>query len=189
MSEFVIGDAIREHEESLEAMADALQAGDEDAVVGETAGLVTTVATGQPLLGVLATKAAARVFGKSANAILREQTAQWNRQRDRRAFINDLAGAVEVLIGQALVQIARSQHNVKDELIEALGGIRDDLAGFRDEFGARLAQADVRIEQALIRDGATGAKLRVRAESRKVVFVSQGTVTGNGTTGVVLDID
>jgi hypothetical protein len=184
MSDFVLGEQIEKHEDTLEAMGKALTEGKPEEFVAEATGLVTALASGQPLLGALVKHGFAHIFGASANAVLEKQIAAWNQELDRQQHIARLAEAIEVLLGQALIQVVRAQHGVKDELLQALGGVRADLAGFREDFGARMAaaQAELRIEQDLVGEGATG--VRVRASSSQSVLVRQGTVTGAGTTGV-----
>lgn len=184
MSDFVLGEQIEKHRGTLEAMARALAEGKQGAFVAETAGLVSALASGQPLLGALVKQGFASLFASSANAVLDTQIAAWNQELDRQDLIARLAEAVEVLLGQALIQVIRAQHGIADELMQALGGVREDLAGFREDLAARAAAAHaaLRIEQALVSGGATG--VRVRAGSRKAVIIRQATVTGAGTTGV-----
>lgn len=183
MSDFVLGEQIEKHEGALEAMGKALIEGKQEAFVAEAANLVTTLASGQPLLGALVEQGFARLFASSANAVLDKQIAAWNQELDRQQRMGKLAEAVEVLLGQAIIQVIRAQHGIKDELMEALGGMREDLAGFREDLAARTAAASaaLRVEQEVVSGGATG--VRVRASS-KAVIIRQGTVTGAGTTGV-----
>ena len=184
MSDFVLGEQIEKHGGTLEAMGKALIEGRQEAFVAETAGLVSTLAVGHPLLGRLVEHGFARLFASSANAVLDKQIAAWNQELDRQQLVARLAEAVEALLGQALIQVIRAQHDVKDEVMQALGGLRQDLAGFREDFAARAAaaQAALRVEQELVSGGATG--VRVRAGSSKALLIRQGTVTGAGTTGV-----
>lgn len=184
MKELVLADALEAHQESLQAMGKALIDKDKPRFVTEAIGLVTTLATEHSVLGAFAKEAIARAFGESANAILSKQAAEWEREQSQQAFIDTLAERVEDLLGQALIQIVKSQHDVKQEVIDALGGLREDLAGFRTDFANRLG-FDQHIEHELVVDGATG--VRIRAGSSKRVFVRQQTVSGAGTVGVEIE--
>lgn len=184
MQELVLADALEAHQESLHAMGEALIDKDKPRFVTEAIGLVTTLATEHSVLGAFAKMAIARAFGESANAILSKQAAEWEREQSQQAFIDTLAERVEDLLGQALIQIVKSQHDVKQEVLDALGGLREDLAGFRADFANRLG-FDQHIEHELVVDGATG--VRIRAGSSKRVFVRQQTVSGAGTVGVEIE--
>lgn len=184
MSDFVLGDEIEKHKGQLQGMTKALTEGKRADFIAETASLTVSVATGVPMLGPLVKPVVARAFAASANAVLEKQIAEWNQELDRRDLVQRLAEAIEVLLGQALIQIIRAQHGVTGEIIDELGGLREDLAGFREDFAARAAAAgvDVHVQQKLVSGGATG--VRVRASSSKAVRIVQDEVTGPGTTGV-----
>jgi hypothetical protein len=184
MSDFVLGDEIEKHEGQLEGMTKALTEGKREDFVAEAASLVVSVATEVPVLGSLMKPVVARAFATSANAVLEKQIAEWRQELDRTDLVQRVAEAIEVLLGQALIQIVRAQHGASEKIIDELGGLRDDLAGFREDFAKRIAatSAEVHVEQELVSGGATG--VRVRASSSKAVRIVQRTVTGHGTTGV-----
>lgn len=184
MSDIVLGEQIEKHQKQLQAMGKALVEGKREAFLAEAASLTVAVATGQPLLAPLVKPLVARAFASSANAVLDKQIAAWNAELEQRALEKRLAEAIEVLLGQAIIQLLRAQHALSDEILDELGGVRDELAGFREEFARQTvaAGADVHVEQELISGGATG--VRVRASSSKSLRIRQGTVTGAGTVGV-----
>jgi hypothetical protein len=69
-------------------------------------------------------------------------------------------------------------------VLEALGGVRADLAGFREEFAKELGGATVRVETQTVKEGAIG--VRVRSETKKRVFIGRMEVSGSGSVGIDL---
>jgi hypothetical protein len=114
--------------------------------------------------------------------MLREELAAMEKEEERQQFVAQLAEPVEALVGQALIQLVRVQHNVKEEVLEALGGLREDLAGFREEFARALGNYDVRLDLAEGESGGVG--VRVRADTRKRVWIKHAIGRGPGSTGV-----
>lgn len=184
---------LKPHEGTLREMAKQLTAGDRAGFVGSLVTLVTALATGNPQIALLAPfagKAASRAFSSAADDFFRQQLAQLEAEEAQRAFVAQIAEAVEALLGQAVLQLVRLEHNVKDELVEALGGVREDLAAFRERFEAELEALRhesgevVRVNAQVVRDGATG--IRVGAGARRRVFVARMEVTGKGSVGIDL---
>ena len=92
-----------------------------------------------------------------------------------------------MLLGQALIQLVRSQHAVKDEVLDALGGVRRDLEAFRQDFAARVASASesVRLDSLVVHGGGLG--IRVRATTTKRVVLTHMEVAGAGSVGIDLE--
>ncbi|WP_437713882.1 hypothetical protein WMF45_48185 [Sorangium sp. So ce448] len=183
---------LKPHETTLQEMAKQLTAGDRAGFIGSTITLVTALATANPhivLLAPFASKAASRAFSSAADDFFRRQLAQLEAEEGQRAFVSQIADAVELLICQAVLQVVRVQHNVKAELLEALGGVREDFADFRERFqkeiesGGDFGEA-VRVDVQTVGGGAIG--IRVGANARRRVFVSRMEVAGNGSIGIDL---
>jgi hypothetical protein len=175
------------HNDHIRAMGESLIGKDHGRFIGAATGLLTSISTGVPVLGVFADKLVMRAFANSINARLdRELEAQKDEER-RRQFVSDLASPIEAMIGQALIQIVRSQHNLqeelKEDLIEQLGGIRQDLEGFREDFARHLGSASVRIDRQWITGGATG--ISIGSHARQSVFIAEQHVEGKGSKGIV----
>ncbi|WP_437599473.1 hypothetical protein WMF28_42280 [Sorangium sp. So ce590] len=188
MSDRALGELLEPHNDMLKDMAQSLAAGDRAKLIGTSAALVAALATGNPqvaLLAPFAEKAVACAFGNAADDMFRRELAAMEREEDRRAFIAQIGDAVEALIGQALIQIVRSQHRVKEEVLEALGGVREDLAAFRERFGAELGGAAARVDLQVVTAGAIG--VRVRATTGKRVFIARQEVSGAGSVGIDLE--
>jgi hypothetical protein len=176
------------HKSTLKDMAQSLAAGDHVKVAASAAVLVTALATGNPQVALLAPfvdKAVAKAFGNSADAMLRRELEAMEKEEERQRFVAQLAEPVEALVGQAIVQLVRVQHNVKDEVLEALGGVREDLAGFREAFARELGDYEVRVDLAEGESGGVG--VRVAAEAKKHVWVKHALGRGPGSTGLVIE--
>lgn len=190
MSDVDLEKLLEPHKGEVKAIADAAANGNRDKVIDGAAGLAVTLATGNPMLGALAPlgrEAVARAFGSAVNQALDRELAQFHKEQERQAFFGQLDELLAALIGQALVQIVRSQHNVKDEVLAALGGLRSDFAEFRRDFAARLAafgEATVQVDEQWVRGGSIG--VRVREATTKRVRLGKQIVTG-GSTGILLD--
>lgn len=70
-------------------------------------------------------------------------------------------------------------------MIAELGGVRADLAAFREQFAAGLGSEAVRIDRQLVELRGTG--VHVRATTTKRVWIGDQTVRGEGSVGIVLD--
>jgi hypothetical protein len=178
------------HEGELKSIAAAAGAGDHDKVIDAVSSLAVSIATGNPLLGALAPlgrKGIARAFGNSVDAALTRELAALEKEDARKKFLGQIDEVVEVLIGQALIQIVRSQHAVKDDVLDALGGVRRDFEAFRKDFADRLASASesVRVDALVVRDGGLG--VRVRATSTRRVVLKHMDVVGAGSVGIDLE--
>ena len=184
MADVQIRDLLTKHESQIDTLGQRLLAGDDEGFAAAMVGLVTTLASGVPLLGALADKVVARAFAGSANAMLRRELAVLQQEEDRRRFVGELGEAVEALIGQALIQLATMQHNVKDELLQALGGVRSDLAEFRTELAGQLGDYSVRLELQEVLEGGVG--VRVSSQSQKRVWITTQRVRGKGSVGIDL---
>jgi hypothetical protein len=186
----VLGELLRSHQGELKAIAEAAGSGNKDKVIDATASLAISVATGNPLLGALAPlgrKTIARIFGCSVNDALARELAALAKDDERKAFLAQIEEVIEALLGQALVQLVRTQHAVKDEVLETLGGLRRDFESFRTEFAVQLASApeSVRVDSLVeVLDGAIG--VRVAATTTKRVVLKHLVVRGTGSVGIDL---
>lgn len=181
---------LKDHQGELKSIAEAAASGDQQKLVNATSSLVVALATGNPLLGALAPlgrQVIARAFGNSVNLAITRELAALAKDEERRAFLNQIGEVVEVLVGQALIQLIRSQHAVKDEVLDTLGGMRRDLESFRNDFAAQLASApeNVRVDNLIeVADGGIG--VRVAAASTRRVVLTSIVVRGAGSIGIDL---
>jgi hypothetical protein len=186
-----LGTLLQEHTGELKSIAEATEKGEHEKVVDGVAELVLTLATGNPIVGALAPfarRAVAKAFGESADEMFRRELAAMQRDEERAKFLGQIDEVVASLVGQALVQIVTSQHHVKDEVVEALGGVRDDLAEFRRAFEVRVSAAHgdlVTINAQLVESGAIG--IRVRSTATKTVALEKQVVKGKGSVGIELE--
>jgi hypothetical protein len=191
VSEDVALDKLLEmHKDELKSIAEAAGSGDHEKVIDAASSLAVSLATGNPLLGALAPlgrKGIAWAFGNSVNAALTRELAALEKDEARNKFLGQIDEVVEVLVGQALIQIVRSQHAVKDEVLDALGGVRRDFEAFRKDFGERIANTseNVSVDAFVVREGGLG--IRVRATSSKRVVLKHMEVVGPGSVGIDLD--
>lgn len=197
MADADLSKLLGEHKGTLKEMGEQLVAGDSAKLAGSAAVLVGAIATGHPevaLLAPFAKEAVARVFGSAADKALRREIEAYDKEKEKEAFAAQIGEVVEALLGQAVLQIVRVQHRVKEEeqraLDEALGGVREDLAAFREEIRAGLegsreaAEALVRVTHQSVKDGAVG--VRVGPDARKRVFIARMDVSGKGSIGIDL---
>jgi hypothetical protein len=167
---------------SLQTINKSLLANDEETLIAGLAGLFTSVLTGVPGLAPIAESAISAAFGRSATAMLRKELATMERDEQRRAFVGQLIDPLEDLIGQALIQIVRSQTRIADDLLSRLGGLRQDLEEFREDFASRASKAIVKLDIQAVVGGATG--IRVRHSGNANVTVGRQHIEGAGSTGV-----
>ena len=190
MSEDVeLQELLKAHQAELKTIAEAAGSGNRDKVIDAVSSLAVSLATGNPVLGALAPlgrKAIARAFGNSVNAALTRELAALAKDEERRAFLGQINEVVEALLGQALIQIVRSQHAVKDELLEALGGVRHDFDRFRTDFADQIGKAgeSVTVDTVTIREGGLG--IRVAATTTRRVVLRHMEVRGAGSVGIDL---
>lgn len=187
MADADLGALLEPHKTTLENIATSLAAGDSAKTAGSIAALVGALATGHPEIAILtpfAQSAVAKAFGNSADAMLRRELAAMVAEEEKQKLAAQIAEPIEALIGQALIQLVRVQHNVKDEVLAALGGVREDLAAFREQFARDLSAFDLRLDRVLVEEGAIG--LCVGPEARKRVWIADMTVRGRGSIGIDL---
>ena len=180
---------LKAYQGELKTIAEAAGNGNRDKVIDAVSSLAVSLATGNPVLGALAPlgrKGIARAFGNAVNAALTRELAALAKEVERRAFLGQIDEVVEALIGQALIQIVRSQHAVKDELLEALGGVRRDFETFRKEFADQIAKSpeSVAVDTLVVREGGLG--VRVAATTTRRVVLRHMEVVGAGSVGIDL---
>lgn len=144
--------------------------------------LLTSLATGIPVLGVLAKQGVAKAFSLSSNAALRRELAALEREEERQAFADQISGPLEELIGQALIQLVNVQNRGTTEVIDALGGLRTEFEAFRGEFAEGLREATVVVDLIDVSEG-----VGVRVSARTTRTVKAGTIKVTKGTGIVLD--
>lgn len=175
------------HKDTLSEMAKALSTADHPKFVASAITLVTAIATANPqvaLLAPFAEKAVAIAFSNSADAMFRRELAALEQEEKQRNFLAQIDDVVAALIGQAIVQLTRVQLRAKDEVLDALGGVRDDLAWFRKNFETEMSGVTVRLDIQTVTNGAIG--IRISADTRKRVFVARQEVEGQGSVGIDL---
>ena len=182
MSEVVLGDLLEKRGSEMKEITQSLVNGDGEKTAAGLAGLLTTVLTGVPALGNVVAQGLEKIFGSSANAILVQQIEAWQKEQQQTDLVSRVRDSVEVLLGQALIQLVRSQHASTAELERALGGIREELKGFRDSIQGRLEDAGIRVDLQEIAENGIG--IRVGEKARASVFVRRQVVNG----GVGIDL-
>lgn len=185
-----LGKLLETHKSELKTIAEAAGSGNQEKLVDAVSTLVVSLATGNPLLGLLAPlgrKGIARAFGSSVNVALTRELVVLKEAEERRNFLSQIDEVLEALVGQALIQLVRAQHNVRDEILEVLGGVRRDLEAFRKDFAERVASASETVtgDRVVVRDGALG--IRVCASTTKRVVFQHMTVMGTGSVGIDLE--
>lgn len=142
MADIELLERLEKDQKSIEEVGTALLERDRASAISAMARWVVNALTEVPALGALAQKGIAKLFANTATAAIEAELEALETESQRRALINDIAAAVEPLIQQALIQMVRVQHNLdearRDELIRALGGLRNDLDGFRAAFARTL---------------------------------------------------
>lgn len=183
-----LGSLLAERAEDIRAIGEALRDGERSKVADGIAGLALTIATHNPFLGALAPFAragVAKAFGNATDELLRHELAALEQEEERRELIGQLDAVLATALGQAVVQLARTQQHVKAELLDAVGGVRSEFETFRQHFqagiGAEAAPA-VELEQQIVELGALG--VRVRAETTRRVLIRSQRVSGAGSVGV-----
>lgn len=180
-----LGDLIKQHGAELKDAAAGLAEGKREKLVAALATLVLGLATGNSAVGLLAPFIEAgtrRAFANSASRRLDAAFAAAKSEEEKADLVAQIADSIEALLGQALVQMVRVQHQAKNEIIESLGGMREDLAGFRADLQARLDEEGVRIDLQRIAEGATGIRITEGARAR--IWVGEMNVTGSGSIGI-----
>ena len=179
-----ISEALLNHQTELTTVGERILDGDKAGSAAALLGLVASASSGVPAIGALVDAAAQKAFASTATARLLAEAERLDREdaahEAEESFKTSLADRIEVLLGQALVQIIRSQHSTAEQdrsaLVEALGGIREDLASFRSSFSK-----EVRTQNDLPPEGESGQRPPTPAGSA----VSIGTLTvQTGGTGI-----
>jgi hypothetical protein len=185
-----LGSLLADKTDEIHAIGEAVRDNDRGKVVDGITGLAVTLATQNPLLGALvpfARAGVAKAFGVATDELLRRELAVLEKEEERRELIAQLDAVLTTALGQAVVQLVRTQHQVKQELLDAVGGLRSDFEPFRQCFQASLgadAAPAVELEQQLVEHGALG--VRVRAETTRRVVIRSQRVTGPGSVGIEL---
>jgi hypothetical protein len=182
-----LGRLLKEEKTELKELATALATGNREKIGAALAALVLALAVGHPEVSLLAPfmeEGLRLAFASTGTRRLQQALADADDEEARAKFAQQIAAPVEALIGQALVQLVRVQHRTTDEVLEALGGLRDDFAGFRAEFDEQLVRSQVRVETQHVSSGGTG--LRISAGARTPIWIGEMTVTGAGAIGIDL---
>jgi len=171
-----IGSILDGNGKDLAELGTAIIGGESQKVAGALAGLVASSVLGAPALGGLANAAVQHAFVVPATKRLMEQIAEYKMEQDQAVFIAKIRDEVEVLIGQALVQIVRSQNNVNETLVEKLGGMAGEFAEFRAEFQRGLDGHEAVVLGMLEVVGGVGVRISANAQSR--MRIGHAKVTG-----------
>jgi len=151
-----LGELIKQHGDDLKIAAAGLAEGKREKVVGALGAIVLGLVTGHPEIALLAPfieEGARRAFALSGTQRLEKAIAAARTEEEKAALVAQIAESIESLLGQSLIQMVRVQHQTKDEIIEALGGMRKELADFREDFQDRLDDEGVRVDVQRIREG------------------------------------
>ena len=180
-----LGELIKQHGDDLKTAAAGLAEGRREKVVGALGAIVLGIATGHPEIALLAPfieAGARRAFALSGTQRLEKAIAVAKTEEEKAALVAQIAESIESLLGQSLIQMVRVQHQTKDEIIEALGGMRKELAEFREDFQDRLDDEGVRVDVQQIRNGATGVRISEGARAR--IWIGEMTVSDKGSVGI-----
>jgi hypothetical protein len=168
---------LKAHEDEIENLGEGVIRGDKEKVAGALAGLLTSVSTGSPLLGSWANAAVQKAFVPPATRRLLVEAANYDKAMARDVFIGRIRDVVELLIGQAILQTVRAHHNIKEEILEELGGVREEFEDFRKEFAEGQAQHpgdNLRVQELLV-EGGVGVRVSSGARSRMHVTFAKVT--------------
>jgi hypothetical protein len=185
MQDMDLGELIKQHGAELKEAAAGLAEGKREKVVAALGTLILGMATGSPMVGLLAPfveAGAHRAFASSASRRLDAALAAAKSEQEKTTLITQIADSIESLLGQALIQMVHVQHGMTDEIIAALGGMRKELADFRTDFQKGLDEMGVRVDAQMICDGATG--IRISEGARAQIWVGKMTVSGSGSVGI-----
>lgn len=184
MGQVVLGELIEKQKEQIELLTRDLLAADHRGALARLSALATEVLVDVPGIGPVARELIGRAFAAPANVILDRQIAAFRHEQERGALVAEVGELIELLLGQALAQIVHSHHDAKDEVLGALGGLREDLAGFRAAVQAELGESQVRVMVQEVADGAVGVRVRPNAQRR--VLIDRQAVRGPGSVGIDL---
>jgi len=190
MADLDLEKLLEPHSRELTKIAEAAAAGERNKVIDGVAGVVLTIATGNPVVGALAPlarKGIAAAFGNAADRMFAEELAKMEKEDERTAFLGQIDSVVATLLGQAVVQLVRTQHNVKEEVFAAVGGVRKDFEHFRLDFETqvRATKETVIVDKQIV--GSQGLGVRVRNSTTKSVHIKVQTVEGDGAVGIELE--
>jgi hypothetical protein len=175
-----LGKLLAEQQESLKQAAEGLAAGNREKVVAGLAAALLGVATGHPeiaLLSPLAEEGLRRAFVAPANQILERQIAEARTEEEKARVLGAIAQTVEMLLEESLIQVARVQNSTKDEILRAMAGVEQGLAGFRDQLRQRLDARGVRAEISVTghhNQVATGGGIAVGSATSSVFVAGHG---------------
>lgn len=180
-----LGEAIRSHPSELKDVASGFAARDHAKTVAAIVRFTGTLA-GQPalanLLAPFSEEAVKRAFASTATQRLLAEAARLESEDREEACTTALLDFIEALLGQAIIQLVRVQHQTTDPIVEAMGGLRADLEAFREDFQSQLDESEVRVDVQRIREGATGIHLSEGAKSR--IWIREQNVTGPESVGI-----
>jgi len=185
MAAMDLGELVRQHGTELKDISSGLAEGKREKVVAALGTLILGLVTGNPAVGLLSPfieVGVRRAFANSASRRLDAAIATAKSEEAKAALVAEIAESVEALLGQALIQIVHVKHQTKDEMIEALGGLREEFAAFREDFQNRLDDEGVRVDVQRVCDGATG--IRISQGARAQVWVGEMSISGKGSVGI-----
>jgi hypothetical protein len=184
VSDMNLAQILRKHPTELHGLSKSLMDGKPEEFSQQMVDfLVSLTTSGVPMLDVLAKEGVARVFANSSNAELRREIERLEQEEERQRFVEDVATPIAELIGQALIQLVRTQQRAADEVVAALGGLQEEFEAFRADFGKQIMQTSVEVDQ--IRVTKKGVGIRITPRPASNVKVNTIDVTDEGTGLVV----
>lgn len=166
-----------EHQSDLTKLSQNLLDGDSNAFTAGLSKLLVTISTGIPALGALAKQGVSQAFARSTQAQLERELAKLAKEDERQEFAELVAGPIEELIGQALLQLVRVHNRDTEVLVEELGGVRAELEAFRVDFASRIEPETVVVDEIDV-SGGIGVVIKANATSRlraRLIRVKKGT--------------
>jgi flagellar biosynthesis component FlhA len=176
---------IKEQKSNLEAVGTGLVERKGEKVVTALAAMVLAVVTGHPEILVLTPflqEGVRKAFAATAARKLEKAIAELSAEEEKAKFAAQIAEPIEALLGQALIQMVRVQDRSKEEIIDALGGLREDLADFRQDLKDKLDDDGVHID--LVRVGEHGTGIVLSTGARVSIRIKEMKVSGPGSVGI-----
>lgn len=139
----------------IEALGRELIAGKPQRVAGALAALLTALATQSPVLATWASDVVQKAFIPPATRRLLNEIARHDALEAREAFIRDLCERLALVIAQGLLQTVETRAENRAEVLQALGGLRDDFAEFRRDFAQALPPSfeALRVDELFVEGG------------------------------------
>lgn len=177
-----IQESLDDQKELVGEVGKGLLNGNGESVAKSLFGLAVGVASSSPALGVLGSEIVGKIFSTSAAKKLEQAIADAKSDEDRRRFVREISSAIEALLGEFLIQVVRTHHQVTDELTKRLGG-NASLQQYGRDVAEELRNCALLVAQIDVSNGALGVEVSVGA--RQAVI---GSIRASGAGSVAVKI-